>query len=427
MTALPARKDTKSSPAAPMIARLGGLERDEDPATRVGLGNERRPARELAIYPASAGYDLVEELDHLCRRTVEPNVFFNPRFLAPAMPRLDDREVRLAIMRDETGTGSRLRLLLPFTIEKPAPVLGAPVIRAWSSPFSPFGVPLIDRDDPIGVIEDLFELLALERLDLPPVLMLPDMPLDGSAARLLRTAAHGRDLPLHTMPVGERAVLESELDGETYLKKALRSHHHREFRRLKRRLADTGDLSHTVARTPDEVREAAEAFLAIEASGWKGRTGSAMLVDRFQAAFAREAIDRLGENDMCRIHSLRLDGRVIASLVVFVEQGTAYTWKTAFDETFGAYSPGTLLMIEATKMHLDDPNIAVTDSCAVPDHPVMNRLWSERRAMGTMFIGLNPGADKAVRQAADQLRISAETRNLVRNMRGRLERLVRKW
>ena len=47
------------------------------------------------------------------------------------------------------------------------------------------------------------------------------------------------------------------------------------------------------------------------------------------------------------------------------------------------FSPGTLLMIEVTKQHLDDPNIMTTDSCAVPDHPVMSRLWSERKPIGT--------------------------------------------
>ncbi|WP_157018831.1 GNAT family N-acetyltransferase [Mesorhizobium xinjiangense] len=425
MSTLPARKDMHPSPAAPMIARLGGLEREEAVATRVSLGDGKPPARELAIYPASAGFDLVDELDHLCSRSVQPNIFFNPRFLAPAMPRLEDRQVQLAVMREETGERSRLRLLLPFSIEREIP-LGAPVIRAWSSPFSPLGVPLIDHDDPIGVVEDFFAMLALPRLKLPRVLMLPELPLDGEAAGALRTAAHGRNLPLSAISNGERAVLHSDLDGEAYLKGALRSHHYREFRRLKRRLAEKGELTHDVVRHPEEVRQAAEEFLSLEASGWKGRAGSAMIVDRFQAAFAREAIDRLSGRDMCRIHRLRLDGCMIASLIVFVEQGVAYTWKTAFDEAYGAFSPGTLLMIEATKVHLDDPDIVVSDSCAVPGHPVMSRLWSERREMGTLIVGLTPDSGKAVRQAAGQLRLSGETRNLARQMRSRFEKLVRR-
>ncbi|OWK19224.1 hypothetical protein AJ88_44060 [Mesorhizobium amorphae CCBAU 01583] len=122
-----------------------------------------------------------------------------------------------------------------------------------------------------------------------------------------------------------------------------------------------------MARGPDEIRHAIESFLTLEAAGWKGRERTAMAIDRFRAAFAREAVHRLAEQDLCRIHSLTLDGRTIACLIVFVEAGVAYTWKTAYDETLSAYSPGTLLMIEVTRQHLDDPNIVMTDSCAVPD------------------------------------------------------------
>ena len=57
---------------------------------------------------------------------------------------------------------------------------------------------------------------------------------------------------------------------------------------------------------------------------------------------------------------------------------------------YAAFSPGTLLMIEVTEQHLDDPNIMATDSCAVPDHPVMSRLWSERKPIGTIVVGLTP-------------------------------------
>ena len=64
--------------------------------------------------------------------------------------------------------------------------------------------------------------------------------------------------------------------------------------------------------------------------------------------------------------------------------GEAYTWKTAYDEEFARYSPGKLLMGELTEWHLDDANIVRSDSCAVPDHPIMSRFWEEREDMGTL-------------------------------------------
>lgn len=423
MAAIPLLEETSGGPAGAMVSGLAGLAREADPAQIELLANHR-PQRKLAIYAASAGFDLVEELDYLCTRTIEPNVFFNPRFLAPAMPRLEDREVRLAVIRDGNEYRNRLRLLVPFSVERPAVPLGVRVMRTWSSPFGPIGTPLVDRDDPVGVIEDFFAMLSRPHLKLPKVFVLPDIRLDGPVASLLATVAETRGLTLVITGKAERPMLESEIDGNEYLKASLRSHHYREFRRLKRRLADLGRLEHQVARGPENIRHAIERFLTLEAAGWKGRERTAMAIDRYRAAFAREAVHRLAERDLCRIHSLTLDDRTIACLVVFVEAGVAYTWKTAYDETLAAYSPGTLLMIEVTRQHLDDPNIMMTDSCAVPDHPVMSRLWMERRPIGTLVIGLTPDADRLARQAASQLHLYSETRNMARLLRNRMKNLL---
>ncbi|RWP25254.1 GNAT family N-acetyltransferase [Mesorhizobium sp.] len=423
MAAIPLLEETSGGPAGALVSGLAGLAREADPAHIELLANGR-PQRKLAIYAASAGFDLVEELDYLCARTIEPNVFFNPRFLAPAMPRLEDREVRLAVIRDGDEYRNRLRLLVPFSVERPATPLGVRVMRTWSSPFGPIGTPLVDSDDPVGVIEDFFAMLSRPHLKLPKVFVLPDIRLDGPVASLLATVAETGGLTLVTTGKAERPMLESELDGDEYLKASLRSHHYREFRRLKRRLADLGRLEHQVARGPENIRHAIERFLTLEAAGWKGRERTAMAIDRYRAAFAREAVHRLAERDLCRIHSLTLDDRTIACLVVFVEAGVAYTWKTAYDETLAAYSPGTLLMIEVTRQHLDDPNIMMTDSCAVPDHPVMSRLWTERRPIGTLVLGLTPDADRLARQAASQIHLYRETRNIARLLRNRVKSLL---
>lgn len=426
MAAIPLVEEMSGGSAGAMIAGLAGLSGDLPDPAHIELLENHRPPRRLAIYPASAGFDLVEELDFLCSRTIEPNVFFNPRFLAPAMPRLEDREVRLAVIRDGDEFKNRLRLLVPFSVERPATPLGVPVMRTWSSPFGPLGTPLVDRDDPEGVIEDFFAMLSRPHLKLPKVFALPDMRLGGPAATMLATVAESRGLPLVITNQVERPFLESTLDGEAYLKTSLRAHHFREFRRLKRRLGEMGKVEHDVARGPEAIRHAIEAFLTLEAAGWKGRERTAMAVDRYRAAFAREAVHRLAEQDLCRIHSLTLDGRVIASLVVFIEAGAAYTWKTAYDESLSAYSPGTLLMIEVTRQHLEDPNIVATDSCAVPDHPVMSRLWSERKPVGTLVIGLTRDADKLTRQAASQLHLHRETKNMARLLRNRMRKLLRR-
>ena len=109
-----------------------------------------------------------------------------------------------------------------------------------------------------------------------------------------------------------------------------------------------------------------------------------MAIDRYRAAFAREAVHRLAEQDMCRVHSLTLDGQVIACLIVFVEAGVAYTWKTAYDEALSAFSPGTLLMIEVTQAASRRPQHRRHRFLrgARPSGDV-SRLWTERKPIGT--------------------------------------------
>ncbi|MBU4528678.1 MAG: GNAT family N-acetyltransferase [Hoeflea sp.] len=384
-----------------------------------------RPGRRLAIYPARAGYELQEELDFLTNRAMEPNIFFSGRFLAPAMPRLEDRVIRLMLMRDETDTHSRMRLMLPFSVERPGFSVGAPIIRAWANPFGPLGTPLLDREDAAETLDNMFEALGRPQSGLPGILVLPDMRLNGPVAALIRAVAAGRNLSVAVTDELERPFLESTLDGEAYLARSVSRHHRHEMRRQWRRLSEHGELTYMVARQPDEIRYHLEEFLTLEDSGWKGRRKSAMVADRYRAAFAREAINSLAEVDSVRIHSLALNGEPIASMIVFISSGEAWTWKTAYDETYARYSPGKLLVDRLTEWHLDDLNIRRTDSCAIPDHPVMSRMWTERETIGTMVIGLDPRHDRDVRQVATQLHIYRNTRNIARLLREKIRGMAR--
>ncbi len=380
-----------------------------------------RAGRSLSIYPASMGYDLQDELDFLSNRAMEPNVFFSGRMLAPAMPRVEDRQVQLALIRDKTERSSRMRLLMPFSQEKPGfSIGGASIIRVWANPFGPLGTPLVDAEDAAETLDNLLEALGRKEVRLPNVLVLPQVRLKGRFVQLLRAVAVARNLPVSVTDTHQRPILESLLDGETYLRRSISPHHLREMHRLWRRLENGGTLSYEVARQPADIRRRTEEFLALEAKGWKGRKRSALINDRYRSAFAREAISNLAEIDGVRIHTLDLDGRAIASLVVFIMAGEAYTWKTAYDEAYARFSPGKLLMMKLTEWHLDDINITRSDSCAVPDHPIMSRFWEEREDMGTLVVGLTETSDRDVRQVAAQLHLYRNTRNMARILREKI-------
>lgn len=424
MAAIPLFEEAGWSAAGPMIAGLAGFN-IQDPNAPFNLEShgETGTQRRFSVYPASAAFQLSSELEHLSYRAIEPNIYFNPRFLAPAMPRLNDKDVRLAVLRDDAGARTRLRFVMPYVVERPSIGMGPAILRSWANVFGPNGTPLIDCDDPAAVADEFLEILSRPHLNLPSVLVIPQVYMDGDAGRVLRTAALARDFPIYLTQPQTRAILKSDLSGEDYIKAMFSSHHRRGFTRLLRRLGEFGTVNFNVARDQDSVFRRLEEFMLLEIRGWKGRKRTALSSDRLQAAFAREAINAMAERDMVRIMTLDINGKAIASLLVMIESGTAYTWKIAYDEAFAACSPGMLLMIETTKVLLDDPNVMMADSCAVQDHPMMDRVWGERRQLQTLVIGLGTQTDRLARQAFSQIELYDRTRTVARSLRDRLKAL----
>jgi hypothetical protein len=55
---------------------------------------------------------------------------------------------------------------------------------------------------------------------------------------------------------------------------------------------------------------------------------------------------------------------------------------------------------------------------------MVSRLWAETRPLGTMVVGLTPDSERAVRQAAQQLHLYRETRNMLRKVRNKVRKLT---
>ena len=405
---------------------MSGLEGGMLQEIRPEISRLSRGDRRLVIYPADSGFDILEDIDRVTDYALEPNIFFSPRYLVPAMPRLDDREVRLMMLQDGPAGEAETRFLMPFSIERSGFPLGPEVIRAWSNTFSPYGIPIVERREASRILDDLLSTLGDPKLGMPKVLVLPDVMMESPVIATLRGVAIGRGLPVMATASVQRPFLQSDKDGVDYFKDTLSSSTRRNYRRLRRNLEAMGEFEYEVARNPTDVRFAMEEFLLLENAGWKGRQKTSLAAERFRAAFAREAINNLAERDLVRIHAFKLDGRVVASLIVLVQSGHAWTWKTTYDEALAQYSIGTMLMMETTESHLDDTNIQITDSCAVEDHPVMTRLWSERREFATMIIGLRPNSDRETRMVATQLDLYRNTRNAAKQMRDRLRHMVKR-
>jgi CelD/BcsL family acetyltransferase involved in cellulose biosynthesis len=244
------------------------------------------------------------------------------------------------------------------------------------------------------------------------------MPLDGLLAAAFREAAERMGRPLTVIEAHRRSMLVRPAAGSTNPREMLSAKRRGEYRRQMLRLADQGAVSIEAVREGAAVAVAFEAFLTLEASGWKGRRGTALLSHKATADFARAAVGGLAERGQARIDTIRVAGKPVAMLVSLSAGTTAYSWKIAYDESFARFSPGAQLMLEAGRAIFADGTASRIDSCAVADHPMVDHLWKDRIAIGTMVVG--PPGGGAIHAAGVILaRVEAEARKRAHGLKRR--------
>ena len=213
---------------------------------------------------------------------------------------------------------------------------------------------------------------------------------DGATMQALNRVLAARGTAASTLRRFVRPMLISNLDAKQYMENALSSSSRKKLRQHRRRLAEKGTLELRTITEPKELRAALDDFLRLEASGWKGEKGTALLCKTADAEFARAMMAALAPQGDAWIHALYLDGQPVSMQIVLRAGTTAFTWKTAYDQALSDYSPGMLLLEDYTAAFLADRSIATVDSCAHDDSSFM-AAWSERQPMADVWIDARRG------------------------------------
>lgn len=319
----------------------------------------------------------------------EPNPFLGPDFLGP-LARLRDGRFRLALAWRRTGAARTLAALMPFTIEPALPLLRPTLLRAFADPYITNGTPLLAADGLREVAGALLDGLA--RLHPGAVLLLEDLRLDGPVAAALAECG----LPLITARRFERAAVRAGPGLDDYLARRVPGKRVRELRRCEKRLAEAGEVR-LETLWGAAARPAVEAFLRLEAQGWKGRQGTALASHPRHLAFAQAAL--CGTTPGIAADLLTLDARPVAAAVHLLAGDEAVAFKCAYDEAWAKASPGALLDLHTLGTTLESGRLGLMDSGALPGHPVEG-LWRERIAYGDVLVGID---GRATREDLDAL------------------------
>jgi CelD/BcsL family acetyltransferase involved in cellulose biosynthesis len=318
--------------------------------------------------PAEAWRDLL--------RRAPPNVFMDPAGLAAtAATNYADTVMLLAW---ETGTSGR-RLVGVWALERRSVAPWGIACLAAPPHFYAFvSSPVVDGARTDAVIAAFFAAIAADP-GLPKVLRL--RYLDGDLASFAAIESAARPLPHRVLSETTRAfaTVDSGIKKSGSTRKKLRQDWNR--------LSGLGAVDILNQRDPSAVRDAFEAFLAMEKESWKGANRTALLCAPDDAAFARAFIAGLAGEGSASVALLRLDGRAIATQVVLYCGAMAYTWKTAYDAAYDRYSPGAVL-IDRLAEELFASGVTALESCS-PDGGFMATLWSGRRRTVDFLVDLS--------------------------------------
>lgn len=363
--------------------------------------------------------DIEEAWRDLARRAFEPNVFYEPEFALAAAPVFGAGVgVLLVWSRHEMP---RLVGFMPLRLSRRRYGLFPSVLVGWTHPYAPLGVPLIDRDEAEATVAAAFDFISRSP-NLPRLLLWPLVPSHGRWAAMLAAAlmpGGGRMVPFGSH---RRAILAPSYDRHGYLDRALSARKRKGLKRQARWLSDQGALVVSHAVSPQTIAPALEAFMMLEAKGWKGLAGGAAAMDAAASAFMRSAVNALAARDGARIIQLILDDRPIASGILLRSGGHAWFWKIAYDEVLARASPGVQLTLELTQALLDDEDLKLTDSCATADHPMIDKVWLERLDIADHLVQVGQGQNLRFTLACALERARRTAIDAVKSLRARLRR-----
>jgi hypothetical protein len=327
----------------------------------------------------------------LAERAVEPNGYYLPAWELAVN----------ATARGRTGVSalSAWREASPVQ-DEPARLIGLlPVVSMWrackiplpalvsASPYGTLCTPLLDRS---LAEEAAGRLMMAARAAGAHALILRDVSLNGAAMKAFTEVLRREDLQPIVLHSHLRACLDARRDADDVLHDALSAKKLKELRRQRNRLAEHGMVRFEVARSVEEVGAAIEIFLALEASGWKAKRGTALKQDEGDAGFIRIATRGLAETGQCEIVTMRAGETPVAAAVVLRHQDRAFYFKLGIDENFAKFSPGVQLTLDLTRHLCADAALATADSTASPHHPMINPIWRGRLRIGDVVIPLRP-------------------------------------
>lgn len=340
----------------------------------------------------------VPQWETLAKAAADANAFYEPWMLLPALRSYhSNRDFLFALVfgpDPETPSGPPVLYgLFPFERSSKYRGIPCPVLKLIKHKYMELCTPLVRRDliaECIAALLDWTESAACDA----PLVEFRFVAGEDRATQEIHSQLYQRRTPHFQSECSARALFRPAADAETFLNLALAGKRRKEFRRLEKRLAESGRLEYKELASTEDPAPWVESFLRLEAKGWKGEHGSAMALHDDRRGYFQQISASAHQLGRLMMLGLFLDDRPIALKCNFFAGCGSWAFKIAFDEEFARSSPGVLLEIENIRRLHDVRGLSWMDSCAIPKHFMINRLWPDRRTIETFVVstGKAPGS-----------------------------------
>lgn len=115
------------------------------------------------------------------------------------------------------------------------------------------------------------------------------------------------------------------------------------LKRKRERLAEQGAVRFVTSERWPDVRDAFEAYVAVEAQSWKPAQRQGVAKSPVALAYHREMVERLGPLGRVHVRLLLLDEQPIAATFGLLDRGQFLSLHIAHDRRYDEFSPGVLL------------------------------------------------------------------------------------
>jgi predicted N-acyltransferase len=328
--------------------------RNENTMSVMALENSQKGAREttgcsrpsdLHIITVHNFEDLrihIDAWDKLASSVPQKNPYLLPAWI--------DAAFRHALAPDERWlccfaySGEQLAGVLPI-ITRPHPLLGPnyPLLRTFDK-YAQSGEALLA---PEHAAPALRALLAQIKSEFPKHLSL-DMKAVRPSSPLWEAIGEGVDG--YTVRCGRHhsfSFLNVEGDLDVYM--ASLGSMRRNVKRYRKKLESRGEVSFKIERGHDAREDLFAEFLSIEASGWKGRNGTAIANRPESVAFYSTLVKNFAAQGHLEWHTIRVGDHLVAAEFGARFGSALFLTKTAYDEEFGDCRPGNILNAEVTQ------------------------------------------------------------------------------